>query len=75
MLKIGLGVVLISLPVPALADAIHMPGPKTEPVEYPVCSAKVTDKCIEKRAVAKPKATKAATGKVVRRDKVHRRKG
>jgi hypothetical protein len=42
---------------------------------YPVCTAKVTDKCVEQRAIAKAPVHKAASSKVVRKDKVHRRKG
>ncbi len=52
------------------------PSDKSALPEYPPCSAKITDRCIERKAVAKAPVRKAARqNKIVRRDKVHRRKG
>jgi hypothetical protein len=58
----------------ALAQADNSSSPPPA-AEYPACTAKVTDKCIEKKATAKAPVRKAAPSKLVRRDKVHRRKG
>jgi hypothetical protein len=59
----------------AVAEVVEPTGSPRAVAEYPVCTAKIIDKCIEQRAVAKPAAKKATSSKMVRRDKVHRRKG
>jgi hypothetical protein len=74
IVKIAACAALAFLVAPAFAD-VAIPTATVEPMEYPVCTVKVTDKCIEKRAVAKEAVPKAAKGKLVRRDKAHRRKG
>jgi hypothetical protein len=52
------------------ASALH-----EKPVEYPLCTAKVTDKCVEQKPAAKAPTRPTTRSKIVRRDKVHLRKG
>src|SRR5690606_26487331 len=42
---------------------------------YPACSATITDKCVSQQTAGKTPVRKAAPAPIVRKDKVHRRKG
>jgi hypothetical protein len=79
-------IVALALAAPAMSQNSTTPDPtktmdKTSSAPaaaapaYPVCTTKVTDSCVEQRAARKAPARKAAPNQIVRKDKVHRRKG
>jgi hypothetical protein len=74
--KVMLSLAIALISAAGMARTLPDASPLHEkPVEYPACTAKVTDKCVEQKPAAKAPARKAAWSKIVRRNKVHLRKG